>query len=100
MAESTLTAMYDDRSAAETARDRLVGLGVPAADVTGRGTDAGTAAPTAGEDKGFLHSLADLFAPDEDRHTYAEGLRRGGYLLSARVPERLEDRAIDLLETS
>ena len=103
MAERTLTAMYDTRGAAEAARDQLVALGVPSGDVTIHGTDAGataTAAPAAEEDKGFLASLADLFAPEEDRHTYAEGLRRGGYVLSARVPEGLEDRAIDLLENS
>src|SRR4051812_11702992 len=103
MAERTLTAMYDTRGAAEAARDRLVALGVPSGDVTIHGTDAGataTAAPAAEEDKGFLDSLADLFAPEEDRHTYAEGLRRGGHLLSARVPDGLEDRAIDLLEGS
>ena len=103
MAERTLTAMYDDRSAAEAARDQLVRLGVPSGDVTIRGTDAGTTAtanPPEGESKGFLDSLADLFAPEEDRHAYAEGLRRGGHLLSARVPDGLEDRAIDLLEGS
>src|SRR3954452_12397074 len=103
MAERTLTAMYDDRGAAEPARARLAALGVPSGDVAIHGTDAGataTAAPAAEEDKGFLASLADLFAPEEDRHTYAEGLRRGGHLLSARVPGGLEDRAIDLLETS
>src|SRR4051812_28447350 len=102
MADRTLTAMYDDRSAAEAARDQLVALGVPSGDVTIRGTDAATTAatPAAGEGKGFLDSLADLFAPEEDRHTYAEGLRRGGHLLSARVPDGLEDRAIDLLEGS
>ena len=33
--------------------------------------------------------------PDEDRHTYAEGLKRGGYLLSARVPDGLQDAAAD-----
>src|SRR4051812_17414577 len=100
MADRTLTAMYDDRSAAEAARDQLVALGVPSGDVTIRGTDAATTAatPAAGEGKGFLDSLADLFAPEEDRHAYAEGLRRGGCLLSARVPEGLEDRGIDLLE--
>src|SRR3954469_10547158 len=94
--------MYDDRGAAEAARDRLVALGVPSGDVTIRGTGAGTTtgAASAEEDKGFWASLADLFAPEEDRHTYAEGLRRGGHLLSARVPEGLEDRAIDLLENS
>src|SRR3954453_3460435 len=102
MAERTLTAMYDDRTAAEAARDRLVALGVPSAGITIRGTDAGTTTTSAPaeEDKGFWASLADLFAPEEDRHAYAEGLRRGGHLLSARVPEGLEDRAIDLLETS
>src|SRR3954447_3966575 len=103
MAERTLTAMYDDRSAAEAARDRLVALGVPSAGITIHGTDAGataTSAPTAGEGKGFLAGLADLFAPEEDRETFAEGVRRGGYLLSARVPEGLEDRAVDLLENS
>jgi uncharacterized protein (TIGR02271 family) len=103
MAERTLTAMYDTRGAAEAARDQLVALGIPSASGTIRGTDAGTtatSAPTADEDKGFWASLADLFAPEEDRHTYAEGLRRGGHLLSARVPEGLEDRAIDLLENS
>src|SRR4051812_40452402 len=102
MAERTLTAMYDDRGAAEAARDRLVALGVPSGDVTIRGTGAGTTtgAASAEEDKGFWASLADLFAPEEDRHAYAEGLRRGGYLLSARVPDGLEDRASDVLERS
>ena len=36
--------------------------------------------------------------PDEDRHTYAEGVKRGGYLLSARVPDGLQDAAADILE--
>src|SRR4051794_24025714 len=102
MAERTLTAMYDDRGAAEAARDRLVALGVPSGDVTIRGTGAGTTtgAASADEDKGFWASLADLFAPEEDRHTYAEGLRRGGHLLSARVPDGMEARASDVLERS
>src|SRR3954447_15915665 len=103
MAERILTAMYDTRSAAEAARDQLVALGIPSASVTIRGTDAGTTAttaPTADEDKGFWASLADLFAPEEDRSTYAEGLRRGGYLLSARVPDEMQDRASDVLEKS
>ena len=103
MAERTLTAMYDTRGAAEAARDQLVALGIPSAGVTIRGTDAGTtatSAPAADEDKGFWASLADLFAPEEDQYTYAEGLRRGGYLLSARVPDGMADRASDVLEQS
>src|SRR4051812_50131722 len=98
MAERILTAMYDTRSAAEAARDQLVALGIPSASVTIRGTDAGTTATTAltaDEDKGFLASLADLFAPEEDRSTYAEGLRRGGDLLGARVPGGVQGRGGD-----
>ena len=97
MTERTMTAMYDTKGAAESARDGLVALGVPSAEVTIRGTEDGgsgaTSTSSATEDKGFWSSLADLFAPDEDRYTYAEGVRRGGYLLTARVPEGLEDQA-------
>ena len=51
------------------------------------GTDGGTAASseTATEGQGFWASLANLFMRDEDRHTYAEGLKRGSYMLSALV---------------
>ena len=104
MAIRTLTAMYDTKGAAEGARDDLVALGLASADVTIRGADAGTGAAsgatasTGTEDKGFWASLADLFVPDEDRSAYAEGVRRGGYLLSARVPDGMEDRAAEVLE--
>jgi uncharacterized protein (TIGR02271 family) len=95
--------MYDTRNAAEAARDQLVALGIPGEDVTIRGSGTAgttTTAASAGEDKGFWASLGDLFAPEEDRSTYAEGLRRGGYLLSARVPDGMQDRAGDVLEQS
>jgi stress response protein YsnF len=104
MTERTVTALYDTKSAAESARDDLVALGVPSADVAIRGTEGGgdyssaTSTSAATEDKGFWGGLADLFAPDEDRHAYAEGVRRGGHLLTARVPDGLEDEAIDALE--
>ena len=102
MTERTITALYDTKGAAESARDDLAALGVASADVTIRGTeDGGSGATSTGsttEDKGFWSGLADLFAPDEDRHTYAEGVRRGGYLLTARVPEGIEDQAVDALE--
>jgi stress response protein YsnF len=101
MADRTMTAMYDTRGAAESARDDLVALGIPSANVTIRGTESGASTSSTSsttEDKGFLDSLADLFFPEEDQHTYAEGVRRGGYLLSARVPDGLEDQATDVLE--
>ena len=101
MTDRTLTAMYDTRGAAESARDQLVGIGVAPDAITIHGTEVVRAARTAAtEDKGFWASLADFFMPDEDRHTYAEGLKRGGYLLSARVPDELEEAAADILESS
>jgi uncharacterized protein (TIGR02271 family) len=101
MADRTLTAMYDTRGAAESARDDLVALGISAGNVAIRGTESGSSTgstSSTAEDKGFLDNLADFFFPDEDQHTYAEGIRRGGYLLSARVPDALEDQAGDVLE--
>src|SRR5215208_1698215 len=50
------------------------------------------------ESKGFWDSLADLFMPDEDRYTYAEGLRRGGYLLTVNVTDAQYDKALDILD--
>ena len=102
MTERTLTAMYDTRDLAESARDQLVGIGVARDAITIHGGEAGTGTPAtaASEDKGFWASLADFFMPDEDRHTYTEGLKRGGYLLSARVPDALAEAAEDILESS
>ena len=101
MTERTITALYDTRGAAETARDGLVALGVPTHQVAIRGTGEGAARATTGEeDGGFWASLSDLFMPDEDRSTYAEGMRRGGYLLTTHVPADLEDQALEVLERS
>ena len=96
----TLTAMYDTRAAAEIARDQLIGVGVAEEVISIHGTDGGQNTATAPESQGFWASLADLFMPDEDRHTYTEGLNRGGYLLSARVPEEIADIAAETLESS
>jgi len=102
MTQRTVTAMYDSSSAAEAARDRLVGIGVPSAAITIRGTGASTGTTTtAGDDtRSFWEELKSLFVPDEDRQTYAEGLRRGSYLLTAQVPAGLEDQVYDVLEDS
>lgn len=102
MTDRNLTAMYDTQGAAESARDHLVGIGLAHDAISIHGTDSGapTPADTAGEEQGFWASLANLFMPDEDRHTYAEGLRRGSYMLSARVPDGLEEAAAHVLEGS
>ena len=99
--ERIVTALYESRSAAENARDQLVGLGIPNSDIDVRGAESAGALSEGGstpsEEKGFWSSL---FMPDEDRHTYSEGMNRGGYALSARVPEGLDDAAMEALERS
>jgi len=50
------------------------------------------------EGVGFWEALKDLFLPEEDRHTYAEGLRRGGYLVTVQSREANYARALDILD--
>jgi uncharacterized protein (TIGR02271 family) len=50
------------------------------------------------EDTGFWDSLKDFFLPDEDRQTFSEGLRRGGFLLTVRANNNLYDRALAILD--
>ncbi|WP_222184912.1 YsnF/AvaK domain-containing protein [Geminicoccus harenae] len=98
----TMTALYDTLGAAEAARDELIALGIADSEVFVRSadTEANTGLAPGTEDKGFWASLGDLFMPDKDRYAYSEGIRRGGYLLSVRVPDGLEDRAVDVMERS
>ena len=97
----TLTAFFDTRDAAKKATDDLVAAGIPREHVKlTEGADAGSAvSATATHDaKGFWEELKDIFVPDEDRYTYAEGLRRGGYLLSVRSDEANYNRVMDILD--
>ena len=98
--ERTVTAFFKDRAHAEKAKADVIQAGVPSAMVTiveGRGaTTTGTTTSTNNE--GFWASLKDMFLPEEDRHAYAEGLSRGGYLLSAKISGAHYDRVLDILD--
>ena len=104
--ERTVTAFFDTRAAADKARADVVGLGVPSAMasiVEGHGgttgtTGMGTTGTTAGQGEGFWDSVKNLFAPEEDKHSYAEGLSRGGYLLTVHTSEAHYDRVLDILD--
>jgi uncharacterized protein (TIGR02271 family) len=50
------------------------------------------------QEPGFWEALKDLFMPDEDRATYAEGLRRGGYVVTVRTDSAHYSKAIDILD--
>ncbi|MBB3019484.1 uncharacterized protein (TIGR02271 family) [Microvirga lupini] len=100
-----VTAFFDSRTDAEQAISRLHAAGIAregirltASDQDG-GTSRGTDTQSFPEaSAGLWDSLRDLFLPDEDRHTYAEGLRRGGYLVSVHASEADYERVIDILD--
>lgn len=95
-----VTAFFDTRSDADAAVARIVAEGVSRDEirvVDGGGT-AGTTQPAQKEDRGFFEALGDLFMPDEDRQAYAEGLSRGGYLVSLNTMDANRDRILDILD--
>lgn len=96
-----VTAMFDSRSDAEMARERLSSIGVDAGSVSI--VDQSTSGFSSSEysthqNKGFWATLKDAFLPDEDRHTYEEGVRRGHYLLTASVDDQYADEATRILD--
>lgn len=94
-----VTAFFDSRSEAQAAVDRIVRAGVSPAEiklVAGADTTAGSTSST--QEHGFFDSLADFFMPDDDRHSYAEGLRRGGYLVSVPTTHENRDTILDILD--
>jgi len=98
---STITALFDTRSDAEAAKERLKKAQVDVNhihvhDKTSAGyKDTGYSTH---EDRGMWDSIKHAFLPDEDRHTYEEGVRRGGVLLTADVDDSNVDEAVAVLE--
>jgi hypothetical protein len=92
-----ITAFFDSRAQAEAAVERVLAAGIQTSQVRmveGRAGDVtGTAEP-----KGFFEALADFFLPDDDRSAYAEGLSRGGFVVSANVDATARDRILDILD--
>jgi uncharacterized protein (TIGR02271 family) len=104
-----ITAMFDSRAEADSAADALVrdlalsrsAVQVHGGDTTTRTPASSSAATTSDADlesRGFWGSLRDLFVPDEDRSTYAEGIRRGGVVVSAEIDDSRMEQAMDVLE--
>jgi uncharacterized protein (TIGR02271 family) len=100
MSIRTITAMFDSEDAANRARERLVEVGLPSDSVQvihqgATGDDAGS------DGKGLWASIKEFFTgDDDDRATYEEGMRRGGYLLTARVEDQYADEVVVLLENA
>lgn len=97
----TITALFDHRADAEAAEQRLQAANIDADhirihDKSSAGYNE-TGHSTQGE-PGLWSSIKNAFLPDEDRHTYEEGVRRGGVLLTVDVDEDHVDDAVRVLE--
>ena len=103
----TVTALYETQAQAEAARDALVaahlGDDVEIRDQTHDDTvsdDRGDHADAGEGHHGFGDWLKNLFGGHPDHHVYGEGLRRGHFLLAAKVDELNEIRAATILDNA
>jgi uncharacterized protein (TIGR02271 family) len=97
-----ITAMFDSRNQAEAAVQRLtheLNLDRDLIQVYAADTTSTTATTSSTQDTGLWASIKDLFVPDEDRYAYAEGMRRGGTVVSVQVEEDRLDDAMSILES-
>jgi hypothetical protein len=95
----TLTALFDTRADAEAGRQRLLAANVDADNIRIHDkSSVGETGYSSHEEPGLWASIKNAFLPDEDRHTYEEGLRRGGVLLTADIDSDDAGEAIRALE--
>jgi len=120
------TNWYDDHERSEAAEDAaggagigavvggagglLTGVGIMAIPGVGPVVAAGWLAATAagavagaavgGAAGGIIGALTDSGVPERDAHVYAEGVRRGGALVTAKVEDQLVDNAEQILGQS
>jgi uncharacterized protein (TIGR02271 family) len=97
--------MFDSKSQAEAARERLTQSRIDADDVriidqSDSTRSASGSGGDTGEGEGLWSAIKSAFLPLDDSHAYEEGMRRGGFLLCARVDEDCADEAIRILDES
>jgi uncharacterized protein (TIGR02271 family) len=95
----TITALFDTRADAEAGRQRLLDANLHADHVRIHDqASVGDAGYSSHQELGLWASIKNALLPDEDRHTYEEGVRRGGFLLTADVDEHQADEAVRALD--
>lgn len=100
-ARKSVSALFDDRAEAQRAVERLRTSGISEDHIRMVEGSAGgaTTQRSPEEDKSFWDSLSDFFFPEEDRYAYAEGLSRGGYLVTVSgISAAHYDAALDILD--
>jgi len=112
MNDKTIVALYDERSDAQRAADDLHAAGFDrdevaieggsmassAAGAVGLGSGSGSSWAGDYSSGGRVSSLTRLGVPQSDAEVYAEGVRRGGSLLIAKVSSAKVDDALDIIE--
>ena len=102
MSTRTITALFESRAEADRAVNELVqDLGLDRANISlvaQEATTATTTASTSQAEPGFWSSLKEMFMPDEDRATYAEGVSRGGIMISVQAEEAHIEQVETVLE--
>lgn len=97
--QTSVSALFDSQDDAQRTVDRLLEAGV---DMSRIRMDAGSMDTTPAQTdqgKGFWDSLGDLVMPEEDRYSYAEGLSRGGQLLTVSGVTNTEyETVLDILD--
>ena len=98
----SVSAMFDSQAEAQRAVERLNQAGITSErirQVAGGSDTAARAGTVEDRNKGFWDSLEDFFFPDEDRYAYAEGLSRGGYLVTVTdLGSAQYDSVLDILD--
>ena len=96
----TITALFDTKADADAGAERLRQAGIDAGHVNvhDQTTHRTAGANSTETDKGLWASVKHAFLPTEDRHVYEEGIRRGGFLLTADVDDDRTPAAVKALE--
>ena len=104
----TVVGLFKDMTEAQNIKHELVNQGYTASDIRVVADDrssaaAGASTGDAHAQTGFGASISNFFRSlsggAEDEHHYAEGVRKGGAVLSVTVPDGQESRTVDLLES-
>ena len=100
--DDQIVVMFETAADAQAAIDRLAAENLAGdatiTDHTEDGANAGV--NSEGGNTGLLGSLKGLFAPDDEVHGYAEGVRRGHALLVLHPAIETRMRVVELLEAS
>jgi hypothetical protein len=94
----TVTALYETRAQAEQVQAALVSAHL--GDHVDIREESGPTEDGKSDHHDFKSWLSGLLGNHDDRHVYIEGVRRGHFMLSAKVDELNETRAAELLDAA